>query len=66
MSNLYQQVVSLYPELSGQVNLFANGTICLQDDSNGNGPYIARWGHPTLPEPTQEQLAAFTSTEPLQ
>ena len=66
MSNLYQQVIGLYPELSDQVNLFANGTICLQDDSNCNGPYIAKWQHPTLPEPTQEQLAAFAGLEPLQ
>lgn len=66
MTSLYQQIVNLYPELSEQINLFANGTICLQDDSNGNGPYLAAWKHLTLPKPTQEQLAAFTSTEPLE
>ena len=64
--NLYQQIIALYPELSQQKELFLDGTIRLQDDSNGSGPYIAKWEHPTLSEPTQEQLAAFTTEKPLQ
>ena len=59
MMNPYQQITALYPELSQQKELFRDGTILLQDDSSGNGPYIAKWDHPTLPRPTQEQLAAF-------
>lgn len=31
--------------------------ITLQNDSDGRGDYIAKWGHPTLPRPTDEQLA---------
>jgi len=26
-------------------------------DSDGKGDYIAKWEHPTLPKPTDEQLA---------
>ena len=33
------------------------GTILLQNDSDGKGDYIAKWEHPTLPKPTDEQLA---------
>jgi hypothetical protein len=29
----------------------------LQNDSNGRGDYIAKWEHPTLAKPTEEQLA---------
>ena len=32
--------------------------ITLQNDSDGNGDYIAKWEHPTLAQPTQEQLNA--------
>lgn len=66
MMNLYQQITALYPELSQQKELFLDGTIQLQDDSDGNGPCIAKWEHPTLLEPTQEQLAVFAGLEPLQ
>jgi hypothetical protein len=62
MVNLYQRIIALYPELSQQKELFFDGTIRLQDDSDGNGPYIAQWEHPALAEPTQEQLAAIVST----
>jgi hypothetical protein len=27
------------------------------NDSDGKGDYIAKWEHPTLPRPTEEQLA---------
>ena len=33
------------------------GTIHLQNDSDGKGDYIAKWEHPTLPKPTDEELA---------
>ena len=49
---LYDKIIALYPEL--QPNDFLN-TIRLQND--GNGDYIAKWEHPTLPRPTEEQLA---------
>ena len=52
---LYEKIVSIYPELVGFD--FAFGTITLQNDSDGQGDYIAKWEHPTLPRPTEEQLA---------
>ena len=53
---LYEKIISIYPELT--VNDFCStGTITLQNDSDGKGDYIAKWGHPTLPRPTDEELA---------
>jgi len=52
---LHQKIIQLYPELSDYD--FRDGDIMLQNDSDGNGDYIAKWEHPTLPRPTEEQLA---------
>lgn len=54
MTMLYEKIMALYPELTQQDFLT---TIRLQNDSDGRGDYIAAWNHPTLPRPTQEQLA---------
>jgi hypothetical protein len=51
---LYEKIKTLYPELTQQDFL---NTIQLQNDSDGKGDYIAKWEHPTLPRPTEEQLA---------
>ena len=51
--NLYDKIISIYPELANYD--FARGAITLQN--NGNGDYIAKWEHPTLPRPTDEELA---------
>lgn len=51
---LHEKIISLYPEL--ETYDFAFGSIRLQNDSNGQGDYIAKWEHPTLAQPTQEQL----------
>jgi hypothetical protein len=53
--NLYDKIIALYPELAN--HNFASGYILLQNDSDGRGDYIATWNHPTLPRPTEEQLA---------
>ena len=53
--NLYEKVIKLYPQLTD--NDFMT-VIRLQNDSDGKGDYIAKWEHPTLPKPTQEQLGA--------
>ena len=53
---LYEKLLSIYPELSDYD--FAEGDILLQNDSDGNGDYIAKWEHATLAQPTQEQLDA--------
>jgi len=52
---LYEKIISLYPELATYD--FMNSAIRLQNDSDGRGDYIAKWEHPTLPRPTEEQLA---------
>jgi hypothetical protein len=52
---LYEKVISLYPELT-HTDFYIDGTILLQNDSDGRGDYIAKWEHPTLARPTQEQL----------
>lgn len=52
--NLYEKIIALYPELDNE-NFMT--VIMLQDDSDGRGAYIAKWEHPTLARPTEEQLA---------
>ena len=52
---LYDKIIKIYPELS--TFDFAKGIITLQNDSDGKGDYIAKWEHPTLAKPTEEQLA---------
>lgn len=51
---LYEKIKALYPELEDRDFMTV---ITLQNDSDGRGDYIAKWEHPTLPLPTEEQLA---------
>jgi len=53
MTTLYERIMALYPSLTQQDFLTV---ITLQNDSDGKGDYIARWEHPTLAKPTDEQL----------
>lgn len=53
MMTLFDKVMALYPELQQQDFMTV---ITLQNDSDGNGDYIAKWEHPTLARPTEEQL----------
>lgn len=55
--NLYEKIITLYPELT--IQDFAT-LIVLQNNSNGEGDYIKEWNHPTFSQPTQEQLDAVT------
>ena len=50
---LYEKIKAIYPELQDTDFM---STIRLQNDSDGNGDYIAAWDHPTLARPTDEQL----------
>jgi hypothetical protein len=50
---LSEKIKQLYPSLTEQDFLT---TIRLQNDSDGRGDYIAKWEHPTLPRPTDEEL----------
>jgi hypothetical protein len=54
---LYEKIIALYPELTDNDFVPDSGSINLQNDSDGRGDYIAAWNHPTLPRPTEEQLA---------
>ena len=51
--NLYEKIKQLYPQLTDN-DFFT--VITLQNDSDGKGVYIAKWEHPTLVKPTEEQL----------
>lgn len=53
---LPEKIKAIYPELTN-MDFSPFGTILLQNDSDGKGDYIAKWEHPTLPKPTDEQLA---------
>ena len=57
MMDLYQKIIAIYPELTVDDFSPAQGTIVLQDDSDGKGQYIKSWNHPTLVQPTARQLA---------
>jgi len=52
---LYEKIIAIYPTLTFED--FVKGYIVLQNDSDGKGDYIAKWEHPTLARPTEEQLA---------
>ena len=56
---LYEKILKIYPELSSDDFAPFGGTIVLQNDSDGKGDYIAKWEHPTLERPTEEQLNAI-------
>ena len=54
--------------LSTKIKLYANQEVdftkdvILQDDSNGQGPYIKEWNIEGVAKPTDEQLATYEST----
>lgn len=52
---LYDKIKTIYPELT---NADFMTVITLQNDSDGRGDYIKFWNHPTLKQPTQEELDA--------
>lgn len=52
---LYEKILKIYPDLSEKDFLPSTGTILIQDDSDGNGQYIAKWVH-QFTQPTTEQL----------
>jgi len=55
---LLEKIKSMHLSLTDADFHPLNGTIRLQNDSDGKGDYIAKWEHPTLTRPTQEQLDA--------
>jgi len=58
---LQEKIVSIYPELTKEDFIDTpaqSALIRLRND--GDGDYIEEWNHPTLTQPTQEQLDAIT------
>jgi hypothetical protein len=58
MMTLYEKIKTIYPQLTNDVFM---DVITLQNDSDGKGDYIAKWEHPTLAQPTKEQLDGISS-----
>ena len=52
--SLYDKIKQIHPSLTDKDFMTV---ITLQNDSDGKGDYIAKWEHPTLPRPTDEDLA---------
>jgi len=55
---LVDKIKQIHPSLT-DADFALEGTIMLQNDSDGKGDYIAHWNHPTLAKPTEEQLGAI-------
>ena len=58
--NLFEKIMAIYPDLLDKDFDFRNGTILLQNDSDGKGDYIAKWEHPTFAKPTKKMLDEVT------
>jgi hypothetical protein len=54
---LSEKIKALYPSLVEADFNPNGGTISLQNDGDEKGDYIAKWEHPTLAKPTDEELA---------
>jgi len=52
---LKEKIKTIYASLT-DADFGIDGTIHLQNDSDGKGDYIAKWEHPTLAKPTEAQL----------
>jgi len=52
---LYEKLKQLKPELT-DADFAPEGTIVLQNDSDGKGDYIREWNHPTVTQPTNAEL----------
>ncbi len=50
--------IKLYCEANSKVADFSSNVI-LQDDSDGNGPYVKSWSVDGLAKPTDEQIASY-------
>jgi len=57
MSALIDKIKSVRSKVTDEDFHFMDGTIKLQNDSDGNGDYIKEWNHPSETQPTAEELA---------
>ena len=53
---MLEKIKTIYPELTDADFAPVTGTIQLQNDLDEKGDYIAKWEHPTLTRPTEDQL----------
>jgi len=53
---MFEKIIAIYPQLTGEDFHPSHGTILIQNDSDGKGDYIAKWEHPTLSKPTEDEL----------
>ena len=53
---LFEKIKQLRNTLTNE-DFAPEGTIVLQNDSDGRGDYIREWNHPTETQPTAEELA---------
>ena len=59
MATLVEIIKEVHSSLSNSDFAYnQGGTIMLQDNSDGKGVFIAKWGHPSLSKPTADQLKA--------
>jgi len=56
--DIFTQLYTLYPNLEEE---YRNNDrlFTIQDDMNGDGPYISEWNHTTFAKPTQSQLPVY-------
>ena len=54
-NQLMTKIRTLYSSLTLE-DFSEEGTIALQNNSDGKGDFIAEWNHPSLSKPTQSQL----------
>jgi hypothetical protein len=52
---LLEKILAVRPNLTKD-DFRPEGTIVLQNDSDGKGDYIREWNHPTVTQPTQQEL----------
>ena len=56
MSALTEKIKSVRPKVTDAAFHIMNGTLKLQNDSDGKGDYIKEWNHPSETQPTAEEL----------
>ena len=59
MAQLSTKIILYCEANSKTANFGPNGNIVLQDDSDGNGPYIATWNVSGLDKPTDSQIVSY-------
>ena len=56
MMSLFDKIKTIYPSLTDVDFHPIFGTIVLQNDSNGQGDYIAKWNHLTFAKLSDSEL----------